>query len=308
MLQDSTRNCSNGPTVGVALACYNGAEFIRQQILSILWQEDCVTHVYVRDDGSTDDTLRVVEAIRQAFPHRLTIVRDDHGPSGSAAQNFFRTLLAMRGEAYDFVALADQDDVWEGRKLARAIAMLHEHRGAGYSSNLIAVATHGKPALLRKDRPPVRFDHLFQTASAGCTYVVTAALFDLVTRKLAEQPVLKDIAHDILIYAVARSHGMRWVHDRAAHIYYRQHATNLVGSRKGLAGLVARWRLIRTGWYSAQTKMLRPFLRGSDVELRILQAVERASLADRIWLASRALHFRRRRREAIAFALSQFTS
>lgn len=295
------------PHVAVALASRNGASYIREQILSILWQDGCRPVVYVRDDGSTDGTLAVVAHLQHQFPDRVKLIEDHHGPSGSAAQNFFLALIALREEPLEYVALSDQDDIWEAGKLSRAIREMQRQEADGYSSNLVAFSTSGEdPKLIRKDRRAVAYDHLFQTASAGCTYVMSRRLFASLANNLATKQDHPDVAHDILIYAVARSHGFKWVLDRAAHILYRQHSQNLVGSRVGLAGLAVRWKLARSGWYRSQTRMLEPYLSGRPDELRVLQAITRSNVSDRLWLAANARKFRRRRREALVFAFLQF--
>lgn len=292
--------------VAIALASHNGSAFIRSQILSLIWQQDCQVTVFVRDDRSSDETRRHILLLAREYLGQVILVDEDGPPSGSAAQNFYLLLIALRGKPFDYVALADQDDIWEERKIARAIEQLDQSGADGYSSNLIAFATEGAvPVLLRKDHPPAAFDYLFQTASAGCTYVLTARLFETVASKLADNAPNSDIAHDILIYAIARSHGYAWVQDRAAHILYRQHAGNLVGSRNGAAGLRARWGLIRNGWYRKQTASLGPYLVNSAGEMKILGAVQKARPADRLWLAMRAIRCRRRWREAVAFAALQ---
>ena len=302
-----SRRPQAGPRVAIALASFNGSRYIRQQIESLLWQRDCRVTVYIRDDRSTDETLQQIASVAKDAPGQVVVVDPGGAASGSAAQNFFLLILALRHEHFDYLALSDQDDIWEESKLARAIQQLETRQADGYSSNLIAFSTDGTPpSIIRKDHSASRFDYLFQTASAGCTYVLTAALFGTVVKQLERNVPNRDIAHDILIYAIARSHGFEWVRDSAAHILYRQHGENVVGARAGLGGLLARWQLVRQGWYRQQTKELAGYLAGSDEETRLVAATSRANLRDRIWLASRALWCRRRLREALAFAALQF--
>ena len=240
------------PRVAVALASWNGARYIRQQILSALWQDDCSVTVFVRDDCSDDGTRATIDQLASEYPGRVVPVDDGHGASGSAAQNFFLLLIWLRNQEFDWLALADQDDIWEGRKLARAIETMSREGTDGYSSNLVAFACDGAPPMLiRKNEAERSFDYLFQTASAGCTYVLSARLAAIVAEKLADNRPNPDLAHDIVLYAIARSHGFSWSHDYQARILYRQHGENLVGSRAGLAGIEARLRLIRSGWRAA---------------------------------------------------------
>ena len=305
MLEIAGRH-QNAPRVAALLASRNGVSYIRAQILSLLWQQRCELTVFIRDDQSNDGTRDELTRLCEEFPDRIEWIDKDGQASGSPAQNFFRLLLALRGYDFDFVALSDQDDIWEEGKLARAIEVLRKTGCDGYSSNMLAFSTDGRaPFLLRKDHPETRFDHLFQTASAGCTYVLSRRLFDVVSDKLAANVPNPDIAHDLLIYAIARSHGFNWVRDRAAHVLYRQHNENVVGSRQGLIGLRARWELAREGWYRDQIVALEPYLSINAKEKALIDAVRRDRLSDRLWLASQARNCRRRWRESLAFAVLQ---
>ena len=105
------------PTVIVILPTYNGMKFIQEQIHSIATQRDVVVELWVRDDGSNDGTE---EFIRQC-PLIHNVVEDSKGRLGTTG-----SLLEMinRIPNADFLAFADQDDVWEPNHLVNAIAYL----------------------------------------------------------------------------------------------------------------------------------------------------------------------------------------
>ena len=99
--------------LSVALCTYNGAEFLREQLDSIASQTRHPDEVVVRDDGSVDGTVGVLEefAAEAPFPVRLL-------PSGvnlGYVKNFEAVIAACTG---DLIALSDQDDVWLPHKLA----------------------------------------------------------------------------------------------------------------------------------------------------------------------------------------------
>ena len=83
--------------VTVLLCTYNGAAYVRAQLQSILDQTVQDLHVVVSDDGSTDETLGIVEAMAAAYPGRITILRQDP-PTGSAERHFLKLLVER---AYD---------------------------------------------------------------------------------------------------------------------------------------------------------------------------------------------------------------
>jgi glycosyltransferase involved in cell wall biosynthesis len=98
---------ASGPTIGVALPSYNAEKWIVQTLESILGQTSPPNEVVVVDDGSTDDTVRVV----RSFGDRIRIVeQENRGPA--AAYN-----RAVRETSGEYVAITGSDDLWEPRKL-----------------------------------------------------------------------------------------------------------------------------------------------------------------------------------------------
>lgn len=103
--------------ISVCIATYNGAQYIRQQLLSILPQIGSGDEVIVSDDGSTDGTASAVRSIADT---RIKIVE---GPCRhSPTLNFENALRHAKG---DIIFLADQDDVWTDDKVRVCIEALH---------------------------------------------------------------------------------------------------------------------------------------------------------------------------------------
>ena len=74
----------NSRQIAVLLATYNGARFLKEQLESLFRQSCDDFLLYVRDDGSTDDTLTIVEEFRQKFPDRIVVVDGDEKHVGAA--------------------------------------------------------------------------------------------------------------------------------------------------------------------------------------------------------------------------------
>ena len=90
------------PAIAVLMAVYNGSKYIRAQLDSILSQTylSGVT-ILIHDDGSTDDTVNIIEDYQRRFPD---IIRVDGGaPTGSAKDNFWYMLSLMDADIYFFV-------------------------------------------------------------------------------------------------------------------------------------------------------------------------------------------------------------
>lgn len=298
------------PRICVLMASYNGADFIADQIATILHQQGVEVRLFIRDDGSSDTTPAIIAAEAQRDA-RVRVVDPQGISTGSAARNFLRMLESIDFGDADYVALADQDDFWLSHKLRRAVEQITSARAGGYSTNLVAFDNEGlrAPWLLRKQGKPRRFDHFFQGASAGCTYVLSRAAADAIQPWLStvEHPADHGISHDWLIYAFVRNLGFRWVYDDAALILYRQHGANVYGAQPGLQSVAARIKLLRARWYRRHVLWIASQLDLSAEERALAQRVARGNLSDRLWLLIHARQLRRQRRDALMLRLAVST-
>ncbi|MBQ3132735.1 MAG: glycosyltransferase [Clostridia bacterium] len=98
-----------GERVSVAMASYNGARYIEEQLLSITAQLAAEDEVIVSDDGSTDGTIEIIDRLAATDPR----IRRIDGPRAGIVANFENAMKACTG---DIVFLADQDDVWHADK------------------------------------------------------------------------------------------------------------------------------------------------------------------------------------------------
>jgi glycosyltransferase involved in cell wall biosynthesis len=112
---------ASGVKVAVVVCTYNGERFLAEQLQSILDQTHPPDNITVSDDGSSDSTLDVVAEFSSrdsgAKKPQWT-VQSRKKPLG-AAGNFASALTKAQGE---FIALADQDDVWEPNRIERGLA------------------------------------------------------------------------------------------------------------------------------------------------------------------------------------------
>ena len=220
------------PLIAVLMATYNGASYIDEQLVTIMNQVGVTVHLVVRDDGSTDATVEKINqfgACRGDFDYSIAI----NAPgTGSAALNFFTLIASADVGNAQFVAFSDQDDVWLPNKLRRAVDVMTAEGTDAYASNLVAWdAREGKYWTIDKSCPQRAYDHLFQSASAGCTYVLTRKTFDIVKGHVIGALVSapRSSSHDYFMYALSRANGMTWSIDSDAHILYRQHDNNVFG-------------------------------------------------------------------------------
>ena len=95
--------------ISVCIATYNGAEYLREQVESILSQLEEEDEIVVSDDSSTDTTIEILQSFGD---RRIKIFKN---PAKGFVRNFENALRQAQG---DFIFLSDQDDVWLPNKVA----------------------------------------------------------------------------------------------------------------------------------------------------------------------------------------------
>jgi glycosyltransferase involved in cell wall biosynthesis len=107
--------------ISIAMCTYNGAQYLQNQLDSFASQTYPAYELIVCDDGSTDDTLALIESFagRVTFPVRVFKNERNLG----STRNFEKAIGICVG---DLIALSDQDDEWYPDKLARMHRLFEE--------------------------------------------------------------------------------------------------------------------------------------------------------------------------------------
>lgn len=236
--------------IAVLLAAYNGTRWIGEQIASILQQENVDVTIYISVDLSTDGTHQLCKSL--CGSNNRIIVLPYGERFGGAAANFYRLIKDVDFSEFDFISLADQDDIWNKDKLCTGIQYLAKYDA--YSSNVDAFWENGKSIVIKKSQPQVEYDFLFEAAGPGCTYIINTrcalAFKEFIINNWSQ--VSKIDYHDWLFYAFARSYGYSWFIDPKAGMRYRQHENNQVGANHSLKAALKRLYLIKTKWYRCE--------------------------------------------------------
>jgi rhamnosyltransferase len=287
--------------VVVLLAAYNGSKWLQEQIDSILNQINVNVTVFISIDESADDTLEMCMLLSKQYNN--IIILPSIGRIGSAAKNFFRLIRDVDINNFDYVALADQDDIWNKDKLLKAVNQLQINSLDAYSSNVTAFWPDGKQCLINKAQSQVKYDYMFESAGPGCTFVLTKNFaVDLKNFVINKQNYMDNIAlHDWFIYALARSKNYKWYIDTKPSMLYRQHNNNVIGANVGIKSAMIRWGKIRQGWLIDQALLIAEVIKYPDNESMIW--LERFTLPDRFKLIINARLFRRRLRDQFVIAL-----
>lgn len=108
--------------VSIAMATYNGAKFLPEQLQSFIDQTHQPDEVVITDDCSTDNTVKIIESFVKRAPFKVKFLRN--AENLGYAGNFNAALMQTTG---DLVFLSDQDDVWFSNKIEYMINLAVEH-------------------------------------------------------------------------------------------------------------------------------------------------------------------------------------
>lgn len=212
--------------VVVLMSTYNGEKYLREQLDSLLSQNLMPTKILIRDDGSSDETVNILEEYASEHGFIEYYCGKNIGP----AKSFFE-LINKCGE-YDYYALCDQDDVWFKDKLSVAVNALEKENG------IIPLLYAGRFTLTDEKLNPLKSDvsklysftdfahSLIYHTAPGCTFV-----FNNEARKqIAKYDVNKEycVIHDAIIHKIVTMFG-KMILDNDSHMYYRQHSNNVYG-------------------------------------------------------------------------------
>jgi rhamnosyltransferase len=240
------------PSVAVLMATYNGKQWLSQQVGSILQQVGVDLTLFVSDDHSTDGTLEYLNELAQSDSR--VVVLPKRVRMGSAGKNFYRLVCDLDISGFDYVAFADQDDLWNPDKLSRHVSLIKAENAECVSSNVMAFWPDGSQKLIRKSQPQKSHDFIFEAAGPGCSFLMTPWLVAMLREEIQSSisPARDVVMHDWLTYAICRAHQRRWVIDAVPSLRYRQHANNVIGANSGIKAIINRFRKINDGWYRGE--------------------------------------------------------
>jgi glycosyltransferase involved in cell wall biosynthesis len=218
------------------MATYNGARYIEQQIESILAQSNQDWQLIIRDDGSDDNTVSIIENYAAKHRGKIKLIQDDGSQLG-ATLNFGHLLEHTDTE---YIMFSDQDDVWLPNKVELTLNTFKEAEKI----------YHDMPLLVHTDLRVVDFD-LNIIADSMWSYqklfpdignnlkkimahnVVTGSAM-MINRKAKEVsiPIPREaIMHDWWIALNVAKHG-KIVYVSTPSILYRQHSKNAIGAQR----------------------------------------------------------------------------
>lgn len=217
----------------VMLSSYNGEKYIAEQIDSILSQTVNDIDILIRDDGSKDGTIEILENYSLKYKNIKLVLGENLG----VIRSFF-TLVKIAKLNYDYYMFADQDDYWVSNKVEKMIAefkKFSKNEKLGYCSNLILVDKYLNFMKIQYNnelRPSLQNSFL-ENIVTGCTYAANKNMFIELKKDIQDiDPWVENLMmHDAHFYFLTCLYG-RLIYDKNSYIYYRQHGNNVIGMEK----------------------------------------------------------------------------
>lgn len=209
-------NSSN--SISIIIATYNGEQYLREQLDSIIAQTFQPFEVIIQDDYSQDKTVSIINEYLLHLPIRLEINKKNIG----YIRNFEYALSQARG---DYIAICDQDDIWEANKLELLLSNIGDS-SLIYSNSLLVDSDGNSLNRTLSDKLKNRFISTHSPLSFVYDNCVSAHAM-LFSRSLLPQlfPFPKHLYFDTWITANAASaNGVHYLEQSL--VKYRQHSTN----------------------------------------------------------------------------------
>ena len=224
------------PNIDILLPTYNGEKYLTEQIDSILTQSTQDWRLIIRDDGSSDNTVSIIEKYAAKYPDKIKLITDNDGNLG-ASLNFGRLLEQADAE---YIMFSDQDDVWLPNKIELTLNVMKATEQI-YPDKEVLIHTDLKVVnsdlniiadsmwSYQKISPEIGDDLskiMAQNIVTGCAMMINRKAKDVST-PIPPEAIMYDwwIAMNVARYG-------KIVYLSAPSILYRQHSDNRIGAKE----------------------------------------------------------------------------
>lgn len=214
-------------SIDILMATYNGGRYLRNQLLSLQQQTYEDWTLFVRDDGSTDDTISILRKFAE-FDCRIKIIEGSRQRLGPG-RNF---LSLTKYSNADYIMFCDQDDIWFEKKLEiladfsqknfnTNIPCLVYCDAYGYSDAKGIITANTVSRLHAKNLREFLF---FNGGYQGCSMLFNKRLCKMASEYRADYFFL----HDDIISLLAHCFGRVYFLPKKL-MFWRQHVSNVTG-------------------------------------------------------------------------------
>ena len=222
--------------VAILLSTYNGEKYLKEQLDSILAQTYTNFELIIRDDGSKDNTVKIIKEYIEKTDKEITLIE---GKNLGFIKSFFD--LLKRGDA-DYYAYADQDDIWLPNKIELAVNSLNKlddrvpnmaFSNVDYYDTEMNFIGKGDS----KNKKPSFLNSLYECINQGMTMVINKKAREYIIDNIPE----KCFFHDWWTYMICTAFG-NVVQDDVVTVKYRRAKTNATVEGQGIVTLLI-WRI-----------------------------------------------------------------
>lgn len=224
--------------IHIVMCTYNGEKYISQQLESIANNTVGEWKLYICDDKSTDNTIKILTDFRNEYVGRVDIKINEN--KKGAVLNFLNIIqeVSKNLEKDDYIMLCDQDDVWNEDKIAVTLAGMQELISSNDNDIPLLVCTDVTVVDEKLDTIAESFTKMnhyntnkltfanlmMENKVQGCTVMINKALTDKIIRLPAGA-----VMHDSWIGLIAAAFGkIKYINEPT--MKYRQHTGNVMGS------------------------------------------------------------------------------
>lgn len=245
-------------TTSVAMATYNGSQYLLEQLESIAHQTQLPDELIVCDDKSSDNTIEILQRFAETAPFIVKIVQNPINLG--FIKNFENAIGRCNG---DLVFLSDQDDLWDSTKVEKFLIQATNLTNvpALLFSDATLIDKSGKKLgktlrhALKIPEIIVTFDELiYRNLVTGATCAMNRKLLN----KIEGVHFPTTVPHDYSLALLARSVGVIKSIDTPL-IYYRIHDNNQIGVRQRglLKKFLSNIRSAKDGYYINEMRRCR---------------------------------------------------
>ncbi|WP_186758272.1 glycosyltransferase family 2 protein [Loigolactobacillus coryniformis] len=215
--------------IAILLSTYNGAEYLAEQISSIIQQTYANWQLFIRDDGSTDQTTQIIQKYQKMNQH-IIFLNESHIENLGVKRSFMELLAVTQADYYMF---CDQDDVWLPEKIQLTLNEMLKNRDKEVPrlvhTDLMVVDQDLQPQrpMFGRDFQDNFRDVLYSNSVTGCTVMINETLRQLLLKQPFDPKQI--VMHDWWFALVAAAFG-EIAYLAEPTILYRQHGNNTFGA------------------------------------------------------------------------------
>lgn len=220
--------------ISIAIATYNGAEYIQEQFASFVSQTRMPDELVICDDGSSDETVAIVQRFENTAPFKVQLYRNETNLGW--IKNFEQAIGLCTG---DIIFLSDQDDVWFPEKIQKMVELFEENNSLQVAQcdmiltdSALNVSSITQLGVMR-DNGFIEENFIFGCGTAiRRTWVAFILPFPEALHGM--------VGHDIWIHRLAAAMRVRYLLDKPLQ-YYRRHDAATTSSALSRAQRASTW-------------------------------------------------------------------